>query len=123
MSGKRLWLVVTAIVLVPLVAYPVVVLAEGRPSFPGDRGECARAAADDGQPLEVVAGHLASYDGAETLRTRVVAAGLASAEVEQDGCGRWKVAAAVDSYAAGLEAVRRLAGAGVAARLEVAPPG
>lgn len=122
MTVSRVWLAVAAIVLVPLLAYPVVVLAQGGPSFPGDRGECARAAAADGQPVEVVAGHLAAYDEAEALRGRVAAAGLASARAEQDGCGRWKVAAAVASYAAGVEAVQQLARAGVGARLEVAPP-
>jgi len=119
---SRVWLAVATIVLVPLLAYPVVVLAQGGPAFPGDRGECARAAAADGQPVEVVAGHLAAYDDAEALRGRVAAAGLASARAEQDGCGRWKVAAAVASYAAGVEAVQQLARAGVGARLEVAPP-
>jgi hypothetical protein len=121
-TGSRIWLAVAAIVLVPLVAYPVVVLARGGPSFPGDRGECARAAADDGQPVEVVAGHLAAYDEAEALRGRVATAGLGSAKAEQDGCGRWKVAAAVGSYGAGRDAVQQLARAGVRARLEVAPP-
>jgi hypothetical protein len=114
---------VAAIVAVPLLAYPLVVLASGGPSFPGGRGECARVATGDGQgELELVAGHLAIRPAAEELRKRLAAEGFANVQVKPDGCGWWKVTNdGIDSYAQGRSAAEEMRRAGFHARLEVDP--
>ena len=123
MTLGRMRAVVAAVVVVPLLAYPLVVRASGSPSFPGDRGECERVSAPDrGDPLELVAAHLPSFDDAEALRERLGHAGFSAMRVEPDGCGRWKVTTGgIGPYAEGEDAVLRLRASGVDARLEVDP--
>lgn len=85
---RRLALLV-AIVVVPLLVYPLVTLAGGSPRFP-DRSECVHGVVD-GSPVDVVYGRFDSPTDAEDLRDRVVATGFAGTEVLPDGCGRFKV--------------------------------
>jgi hypothetical protein len=123
-SQGRLRASVAAVALVPLLVYPLVVQAAGRrdPVFPGDRAECARpASGSPGEPVEVVAGHLATVSGAERLLERLRARGFDSMRVEEDGCGRWKVTDGVGSYPEGRARVASLAAAGFGARVEVDP--
>jgi hypothetical protein len=86
--NRRLWLAV-AIVVVPLVGYVAVTLADGAPRFPG-RYECVRSAVD-GQPVDVVFGRSDDPVSADELRDQVVSVGFVGVESEPDGCGRWKV--------------------------------
>lgn len=123
MTGRQLTAAVAAIVAAPLLAYPIVVLASGGPSFPGDRGECARLAHDDkAGELELVAAHLDSIPTAEALRDRLVANGFSNMQVKADGCGWWKVTNdGIDSFAQGTSAAEEVRRAGFDARLEVDP--
>jgi hypothetical protein len=85
---RRLALLV-AIVVLPLLVYPLVTLAGGSPRFP-DRSECIRAVVE-GSPVDIVYGRFDSVADAEELRNRVVDVGLTGTEVLADGCGRFKV--------------------------------
>lgn len=80
---------VVAIVVLPLLLYPLVTIAGGAPRFP-DRSECVRAAVE-GSPVDIVYGRFDSLADAEDLRTRVVATGFTGTDVLSDGCGRFKV--------------------------------
>lgn len=123
MSGRRLALVAAAVVALPLLVYPVVVLASGEPDFPGHRGECARAAGSGAQgELELVFGHLASIAAADALRERLAAEGFANVQVKADGCGFWKVTNdGIDSFAQGRSAADEARAAGFPARVEIDP--
>jgi hypothetical protein len=79
-----LWLVVAA-----GLAYPLVVLASGSPSFPS-RDDCVRPAAGEGE-VEAVFGRLDSEREAVELRDRALAVGFQGTEVVRDACGRVKV--------------------------------
>ena len=123
MTGRRLTAAVAAIVAAPLLAYPLVGLASGGPSFPGGRGECGRLAhGDEGGELELVAAHLDSIPAAEALRDRLVAHGFSNMQVKADGCGWWKVTNdGIDSFAQGTSAAEEVRRAGFDARLEIDP--
>lgn len=82
--------VAVAIVLVPLLGYPLVTLAGGSPRFPGPGGECVRPAVE-GQPVDVVFGRFDHPDAAANFLDRVVGVGFAGTQVRFDGCGHWKV--------------------------------
>lgn len=84
----RFWLLI-AIVIVPLLGYPIVSVAGGGPRFP-TRAECLRPAVE-GQRVDVVWGRFDDSVEAEALRERVVAVGFVGTEARPDGCGRWKV--------------------------------
>jgi hypothetical protein len=81
--------VLVAVVLVPLLAYPLVTLAGGWPRFPS-QNECVHAVVE-GSPVDIVYGRFDSVADADELRDRVVAVGLTGTEVAADGCGRFKV--------------------------------
>jgi len=85
---RRLALLV-AVVVVPLLAYPLVTLAGGSPRFP-DQSECIRPAVE-GSPVDIVYGRFDSVADANALRDRVVGIGFTGTDVLGDGCGRWKV--------------------------------
>ena len=84
----RVW-VAAAIVLVPLIGYPLVTLASGSPRFPSD-AECVRPALND-QPIDLVYGRFDDPESAAEARDRIVAVGFTGTEVLPDGCGSWKV--------------------------------
>ena len=72
------------------LAYPLVVVAGGRPSFPAP-GDCAHPATQDGNVM-LVYGYFDSVTRAAGLRDRLQALGYVHAEVESDGgCGRVRV--------------------------------
>jgi len=81
--------VLIAVVVVPLLAYPLVTLAGGSPRFPSE-SECVHAVVE-GSPVDIVYGRVDSPTDAEDLRHRVVAIGFAGTEVLPDGCGHFKV--------------------------------
>ena len=123
MTRARLTLATAAVAFVPLLGYPLVVLASGAPSFPGGRGECARVATgDEAGEIELVSAHLDSIPDAEVLRDRLVAQGFSNMQVKSDGCGWWKVTNdGIDSYAQGQSAAEEVRRAGFDARLELDP--
>ena len=81
--------VAAAIVLVPLLGYPLVTLAGGSPRFPS-RAECIHSAVE-GASVDVVFGRFDDPRTADDERDRVVGAGFTGTEAVPDGCGRWKV--------------------------------
>ena len=87
-SNRRVGLA-TAIVLVPLLAYPAATLATGAPRFP-TRDECVHPAVE-GEPVDVVYGRFDSPLEAAALLERVLTVGLTGTETIVDACGRWKV--------------------------------
>lgn len=123
MSGRRILLVAALVAAVPLVVYPLVVVASGEPRFPGGRGECARVATADGEgELELVFGHLSSIPAAQALEARLAAEGFQNVQVKADGCGYWKVTNdGIDTYAQGESAAAEARRAGFPAQVELDP--
>lgn len=114
------WTVVAAaVVLVTILGYPLVTLAGDAPRFPS-RGECSRPATADDPSLEVVYGRLDDRVEAETLLAEVTEIGFVGAELELEGCGRWKVYYdGVDSLAQGEALAEQVREAGFDARVEL----
>ena len=111
MTHRTAVLLATAIMVVPLVGYPLVVGADGV-RFPSV-DDCVRVAerADEGE-LDLVFGRRDTPKEAAELLDRV------------DGCGRWKVLYdGIESYEQGLESRAEARGAGLEAELELEPPG
>lgn len=123
MSAARARLAAAAIVAVPLLAYPLVVGADGAP-FPS-QDDCVHVAPQGStEPLDLVFGRRDSPVEAEALRARVAAVGYVDAEMRGDGCGRWEVLYdGIESYAQGASSAAEARGAGFDAWLEIEPPG
>jgi hypothetical protein len=116
-------LVAAAIVAVPLVGYPAVVLADGA-RFPSAE-DCVHVA----QPgatgdLDLVFGRRDTPAEADELLAQVQKVGYVDAQVQGDGCMRWKVVyTGIESYAQGASSAAEARGAGLDPRIEIAPPG
>ena len=94
-------------------------LAGGSPRFPTEE-ECGRPATADDPSLDVVYGRLESRETAQTLLQQVLDIGFVGAEVELDGCGRWKVFYdPIESLDQGEALVEQARDAGFDARVEV----
>jgi hypothetical protein len=107
-----------AIVVVPLLAYPVVAVAGGAPRFPA-RDECSRPATADAPDLEVVYGRFDDPREADELLARLTATGFIGAGTEFDACGRWKVSYdAIDSLQQGDALAAEVRKAGFEAQVE-----
>ena len=90
MSRSTARLVAAAIIVVPLLAYPLVVAADGA-RFPS-RDDCVRVAAEgETAELDLVFGRRDTRAEADELLERVRGVGYVDAEVRGDGCRRWKV--------------------------------
>jgi len=108
-----------ALVLTAALAYPLAVLAGGSPRFP-TREECVRPATDRGE-LRVVFAYTERAAEAAALRDRVVRLGFVGTGVEQDGCGRLRVAVdGVPSITVGQEVIEEARSVGLNATLEQA---
>jgi len=121
-TATRIRLVAAAVIIVPLVAYPLVAGAGGA-RYPS-RDDCVRRATPgETADLDLVFGRRDTPMGAERLLVRVRAVGYVDAEMRMDGCGRWEVLyAGIESYAQGASSAAEARGAGLEAWLEVAPP-
>jgi hypothetical protein len=110
--------VAAAIVVVPLLAYPVAAVAGGAPRFP-TRDECARPATTDAPDLEVVYGRFDDPRAADERLAKLTAVGFIGAETEFDTCGRWKVSYdAIESLEQGEALAAQVRDAGLDARVE-----
>lgn len=111
-----------AIVVVPLVGYPLLVGADGA-RFPSP-DDCVRPAPPGStEPLDLVFGRRDTPGEAERLLERVRAVGYVDAEVRLEGCGQWKVLYdGITSYPQGASSVAEARGAGLEAWLEIQPP-
>lgn len=123
MTPARVRLLAAAIVAAPLVAYPLAVGADGAP-FPSQH-DCVRIAPEGStERLDLVFGRRDSPVEAEELRAKVAGVGYVDAEVQPDGCARWKVLyAGIESYEQGESSRAEARGAGLEAELEIEPPG
>jgi hypothetical protein len=118
-SQRRLRLLAAAVVAVPLLVFPLALLAKGAPPFPS-RDDCAVAATGDAPDLDVVYARLDELAAAETLLAAVTGAGFTGASIELDACGLWKVAYdPIESFAQGEELAEQVRAAGFEARVEV----
>jgi hypothetical protein len=122
LTSSRILLLAAAIVAVPLVAYPLVVAADGA-RFPSV-DDCVRLASPGTtEPLDLVFGRRDTPGEAARLLARVRAVGYVDAEVRLEGCGRWKVLYdGITSYPQGASSVAEARGAGLEAWLEIQPP-
>ena len=123
MSPANLRIAVVAIVAVPLVAYPVVVGADGAP-FPSIE-DCVRVAPEGTtEPLDLVFGRFDTPAAANALLTRVRGVGYVDAVVRPDACGRWRVLYdGITSYEQGVSSRDEARRAGLHAEVEIQPPG
>jgi len=122
-SPHRLRLAAAAIVVVPLVGYPLVVAADGARSPTAD--DCVHVAPEGStEALDLVFGRRDTWAEADELLERVRGVGYVDAEVRPDGCWRWKVLYdGIESYEQGAESRAEARGAGLEAELELEPPG
>lgn len=81
--------IAAAIVLFPLLGYPIVTVARGPPRFPSP-AECVRPAVD-GRPVDLVFGRFDDPVRGGQLREYVLSVGFEGTEMLPDGCGRWRV--------------------------------
>jgi hypothetical protein len=123
MTRQHARLLAAAIVAVPLIGYPLVVAADGAP-FPSPE-DCVRVAAPGTtEALDLVFGRRDTVEEAEQLLEQVKGVGYVDAEIQGDGCGRWKVLYdGITSYAQGVSSRVEARGAGLDAELEIEPPG
>ena len=112
-----------AIVAVPLVAYPLLVGADGA-RFPS-RDDCVRVAPPGStESLDLVFGRRDTPGEAEVLLERVRAVGYVDAQMGLEGCGRWVVLYdGITSYDQGVESREEARRAGLDAELELEPSG
>ena len=116
-------LLAAAIVVAPLLVYPVVVGVDGA-RFPS-RDDCVHLAGpDETAKLDLVFGRRDTPGEAEDLLARVRGVGYVDAESGPDGCGRWKVLYdGIQSWEQGASSAEQARGAGLEAELELEPPG
>jgi hypothetical protein len=116
---SRAALVAALVVAVPLLAYPLLAIADRSPRFP-TRAECAVVATGDAPNLDVVYGRFDDLTEAEAVLAEVTGAGFVGADLELDACGRWKVFYdPIDSFAQGDALASQVRGQGFEARVEV----
>jgi hypothetical protein len=115
-------LLAAAIIVVPLLAYPL--MAVGGARFPS-RDDCVRLAPEgETGALDLVFGRRDTVAEAERLLEQVRGVGYKDAELQGDGCGRWKVLYdGIESYEQGASSAEQAHGAGLEARLALSPPG
>jgi hypothetical protein len=107
-----------AIVVLPLLAYPVAAVAGGEPRFP-TRDECSRPATSDSPDLEVVYGRFDDPRAADDLLAKLTGVGFIGSEITFDACGRWKVSYdSIESLAQGNALAAQVRDAGFEARVE-----
>jgi hypothetical protein len=116
-------LLAVAIVVVPLVAYPAIALRNGA-HFPSQEDCVHVARPGESGDLDLVFGRRDTPAEAEQLLAQVQSVGYKDAEMQEDGCLRWKVVyTGIESYAQGASSAAEARGAGLSPQIEVAPPG
>lgn len=123
MRTSTVRLAAAAIVVVPLVGYPAVVLADGA-RFPSPEDCVHIAKPGQSGDLDLVFGRRDTPAEANELLARVKHVGYVDAQVQGDGCLRWKVVyTGIESYAQGASSAAEARGAGLQPQIEIAPPG
>jgi hypothetical protein len=123
MKRSTLRLVAAAVVVVPLVGYPVIELRNGA-SFPS-ADDCVHVAKPgETGDLDLVFGRRDTPAEANALLARVKHVGYVDAQVQEDGCLRWKVVyTGIETYEQGASSAAEARGAGLQPQIEIAPPG
>jgi hypothetical protein len=117
-------LAAAAVVVVPLVGYPAVVLAGGGARFPSTDDCVHIAGPGESGDLDLVFGRRDTPAEANALLARVKHVGYVDAQVQEDGCLRWKVVyTGIESYEQGASSAAEARGAGLQPQIEIAPPG
>ena len=120
MSGRAATAAAVAIVVVPLLGYPLVTLATGAPRFPR-RSDCIRLV-EPHRGIAVVYGRFNEGDAASKRLQRVLALGFKGTKLWFDGCGRWVVLLEhVPNATVGKAIVKEAAGVGLHAQLALDP--
>ena len=115
---RRALALAAAVALVPLLAYPLLALAEGAPRFPS-RDECVVVATGDAPDLDVVYGRFDDLVTAESGLADLTRVGFVGAELALDDCGRWKVFyEGIETFAQGQALAEQVREAGFDARVE-----
>jgi hypothetical protein len=123
MTAGRARHAAVAIVAIPLVLYPAVVLAGGGATFPMPPSCVRIAPVGSTDELDLVFGRRDTETAAEVLAEKVRGVGYSLAEARPDGCGRWKVVYdGIDDYAQGASSAEQARAAGLEAELEIATP-
>jgi hypothetical protein len=121
-SARRARLLGAAIVAAPLIAYPAAVLADGA-RFPSVDDCVHIAPVGSTAELDLVFGRRDTPAAAEALLREVRHVGYVDAIVRRNACARWEVVYdRIESYAQGASSLEEARGAGLDARLEIAPP-
>jgi hypothetical protein len=122
MTRTPVRLLAAAIIVVPLLAYPLVTAGGAR--FPST-DDCVRlASAGETGELDLVFGRRDTVAEAERLLEQVRGVGYKDAELRGDGCLRWKVLYdGIESYEQGASSAKQARAAGLEAWLEIEPPG
>lgn len=116
-------LVAVAIVAVPLVVYPAVALRNGA-HFPSPEDCVHVAKPGESGDLDLVFGRRDTVAEADVLLEQVRSVGYRDAQVQPDGCLRWKVVyTGIESYEQGASSAAEARGAGLTPQIELAPPG
>jgi len=104
MNRRRVIVTCAVIVGVPLVGYPLALVASGGvPTFPSRAAECAPQAIE-GQKVDVVFGRFDTLGESIPLRDRALSVGFQGTEAVPDGCGRFVVRIhGIDSITVGKE--------------------
>ncbi|HET7368082.1 MAG TPA: hypothetical protein VFI83_06920 [Gaiella sp.] len=115
--------VAVALVAVPLVVYPAIALRNGV-HFPSPADCVLVAKPGDSGDLDLVFGRRDTPAEANALLARVKRVGYVDAQVQEDGCLRWKVVyTGIESYEQGASSAAEARSAGLQPQIEVAPPG
>ena len=116
-------LLAVAIVAVPLVAYPAIALRNGA-HFPSPEDCVHIARPGESGDLDLVFGRRDTVAETQQLLDQVQGVGYKDAEIQQDGCLRWKVVyTGIESYEQGASSAAEARGAGLSPQIEIAPPG
>jgi hypothetical protein len=114
-------LLAVAIVAVPLVVYPAVALRNGA-HFPSPEDCVHVAKPGESGDLDLVFGRRDTVVEADVLLEQVRSVGYRDAQVQPDGCLRWKVVyTGIESYEQGASSAAEARGAGLTPQIEIAP--
>jgi hypothetical protein len=121
-KGSTTRLVAVAIVAIPLVGYPAVALRNGA-HFPSPEDCVHIAKPGESGDLDLVFGRRDTVAEAQQLLEQVQGVGYRDAQVQEDGCFRWKVVyTGIESYEQGASSAAEARGAGLQPQIEIAPP-
>ncbi|HEY1316257.1 MAG TPA: hypothetical protein VGF10_03470 [Gaiella sp.] len=116
-------LVAAVIVVLPLLAYPAIALRDGA-HFPSAEDCVHVAQPGESGDLDLVFGRRDTVAEADQLLEQVRSVGYRDAEVQADGCLRWKVVyTGIESYEQGASSAAEARGAGLTPQIEIAPAG